>query len=459
MTSELGNLFHKFLTGRLPFPDLVDDVVKRVSWNEEAERDLAEILKAYEENGELPKDLIETLREDVAKRMNLGLNLSGQRTGAASAKSNAGFDDTANNRETKERLKDKIDDVVLSDLAQTYSAFRDKRQMAETSQTRDLDALLGGARSLRMRREADRAKAGRVAPIDLEAQRGARKEIDVGSYLKDRFVIDRVLGKGGMSTVYAAIDRRRLEAGYEDPYVALKVIADNLKRSPYALQLLEAETRKAQTLAHPNVVTVFDFDRDQSDVFIVMEMLTGQSLADSLHSDPTQYRRLKDAEPVILGAAAALTHAHAQNVVHADVKPANIFITAEGECKVLDFGISTAHNLSTVDPASLNALTRSYASPQMIEGQERASGDDVFSFGVVIYAMLSGDHPFSRRSADTARAAGIRPIPITDLSRKAWQALDAALAYERKDRPSVAELVEGLYGGPKPGLLGRLLKS
>src|SRR6185312_12459404 len=102
--------------------------------------------------------------------------------------------------------------------------------------------------------------------------------LGAGSVVKDRFVLEEELGRGGMGIVFKARDLRKEEAQDRNPYVALKVLNEEFKRHPESLKALQRESRKAQHLAHPNVVTVYDFDRDGANVFMVMELLEGRSL-------------------------------------------------------------------------------------------------------------------------------------------------------------------------------------
>ena len=114
---------------------------------------------------------------------------------------------------------------------------------------------------------------------DAEA-RGRAHDLRIGSVINDRFVIEGILGRGGMGVVYRARDLRKEETGDRDPFVALKVLSDEFRRDPRMVVALQRESRKAQTLAHPNIATVYDFDRDGDIVYLTMEELDGQPLKD-----------------------------------------------------------------------------------------------------------------------------------------------------------------------------------
>lgn len=292
-----------------------------------------------------------------------------------------------------------------------------------------LDTALGRWRGLRDLARADRGEAAPERPGAAPPGR----PIGAGRLVKDRFVLDRLLGRGGMGEVWRAVDRRRLEAGAAEPYVALKLLAPGMRRSQAALRALEREARRAQALSHPNIVTVHDFDRDGEEVFIAMEWLEGQTLASRIAAEGP----LAPGDPRLaawVGAmCAALGHAHAQGIVHSDFKPGNVFATRDGRLKVLDFGIARAMREAGEEEGDL-ALTPAFASPEMLEGAPADPRDDLYGLGCTVYLLLTGRHPFDRRPALEVREAGLRPARPAGLSRRAWRALRRALAPRRAER-------------------------
>ena len=163
--------------------------------------------------------------------------------------------------------------------------------------------------------------------------------VDIGDTIKNRFVLDDLLGKGGMGSVYRALDLRKKEAGDNKPYIALKLLGDDFKHHPHALITLQREARKTQELAHPNIVTVYDFDRDGDLIYLTMEELKGKSL-DELLADSETILSLKQKLDILQQIAQGLAYAHSKGIVHSDLKPANIFITDKNIVKILDFGMS-----------------------------------------------------------------------------------------------------------------------
>jgi serine/threonine protein kinase len=243
-----------------------------------------------------------------------------------------------------------------------------------------------------------------------------------------------------MGVVYRALDRRRLEAQDPDPYVAIKILSDEFRRHPKALIALQREARKSQTLAHPNVITVYDFERDGTTVYMTMELLDGKPLNHVIAASEPYGLPPKEALPIVRGMAAALAYAHQKGFVHADFKPGNVFLTSRNDVKVLDFGIARAvpnalqPNHDHFDAAELGAMTPSYASPEMLRGEAPDPADDVFGLAVVAYELLTGRHPFDRLPADRARRSGKKAPAISGLSRRQRAALARALSFERKAR-------------------------
>ena len=281
--------------------------------------------------------------------------------------------------------------------------------------------------------------------------------------LKNRFVLEETLGVGGMGVVYKAKDLRKVEAKDRNPYLAVKILSEDFRQHPHAFIALQREARKSQSIAHPNIVNVHDFDRDGETVFMTMEYMDGTPLDVYLQQYKGRGIALHTAMPIIKGMATALEYAHAQNITHADFKPGNIFVTHSGITKVFDFGIARAvatadkqahHERTLFDPHTLGALTPAYASVEMLQGHPPTQQDDVFSLGCVVYEMLGGEHPYKRLQADDALAQKIKPKKIKGLSKQQWNALRKALAYKREDRArSVNEFLQDFTTTQKSGWL------
>lgn len=262
-----------------------------------------------------------------------------------------------------------------------------------------------------------------------------------GSVLRGRFRIDGVLGEGGMGTVYKAVDLLKHEARDENVHVGLKVMKSGLfKADNMSFLGLQREARRAQQLAHPNIVTVYDFDRADGYIYMTMEYLDGKPLDRILKEHPHGLDR-ELARDITLQAGAGLAYAHREGIVHVDLKPPNIFVLDSGRTKILDFGIAKAYQSRRADfvEESLSGYSPGYASPQVIARERPEPSDDVFSLAIVVYAMYTGRHPFDWEPADEARKKGLRPAHDPAFRRAEWKAVRAALSFERADRPADAE--------------------
>jgi hypothetical protein len=289
---------------------------------------------------------------------------------------------------------------------------------------------------------------------DVDALAETGTPLYPGSVIRDRFVLVEELGRGGMGVVYKAYDRSRGDV--KDRYVAIKVLNEEFKRHPLAVRALQREARKAQRLAHPNVVGVHDFDRDGGNVYMVMEFLSGRSLDQVLRDDGQGGIPLGPAMDIIKCLAAALSYAHEQDIVHCDFKPSNAFLTREGKIKVLDFGIARAApsllekgDTTLFDAGQLGAVSPAYASLEMLQREQPDVRDDVYAFACVAYELLTGCHPYQRLDAMKAFEMELQPRPIRKLSRTQWRALKQGLAFRRADRcPSIDALAGQLIAPP-----------
>ncbi len=303
------------------------------------------------------------------------------------------------------------------------------------------------------------------------SSKNPEKEIGVGTTLQQRFVLEETIASGGMGVVYKARDLRKEEAQDREPYVAIKVLTENFKQHPDALISLQRESKKAQKLAHPNIVTVYDFDRDGDTVFMTMEYLEGQSLAKFNKTITSKGLPVEKVLSIINGVGEGLTYAHKQHIVHSDIKPGNIFITHDGTVKLLDFGIARAfkqagstpqdktvfnfsesaevitktNDATIFDPSSLGALTPAYASCEMLEGLDPDPRDDIYAVACITYELLTGRHPFNKLSSTQARDQKFKPVQPVNFTREQWKGLLHGLAFNRNDRtPSVMQFIENI---------------
>ena len=280
-----------------------------------------------------------------------------------------------------------------------------------------------------------------MGPAGNEPQR-----LQAGDLIKGRFRVDSIIGYGGMSTVYRCIDLRRQEHNDRDPYVAVKVLRPEIAGSREFVVAMQREARKAQQLAHPNILPTYDFDRDGDLVFIIMELIEGPSL-DAVIRDHPEGQPLEAVWPIIEGVCQALSHAHSHGIVHSDFKPGNCLIDRNGRVRVLDFGVArvlkeSESDKTVFDSGRLGALTNSFASLEQFAGEAPDPRDDIYSLACTIYMLLVGKHPFDNKSAPDVLNHEMAVPPDPRLPRRTYLALKRALALKREDRSStVDELV------------------
>jgi serine/threonine protein kinase len=291
------------------------------------------------------------------------------------------------------------------------------------------------------------AVARNVPVPGAEAEQLTQSE-GVDNVLRDRYVLEMQLGAGGTAVVFRAVDLRRDATDADGRRVAIKVLRPELRDRPHAIARLQREFRQSQAAAHAGVVRVFDLDCDRGTWFIVMELLSGETLGPALRRAAPSGLPAAEALRIAESAADALAHAHAVGVIHGDVKPDNIFLTGSGELRVLDFGVAPESAPEAGDPVP-QAATRVYASPEVLAGSDPAPRDDVFSLACVTYEMLAGVHPYGRRGADQAVEAGGLPARIESLDEARWSALEAALSLGRDARPDMASFARALRGGER----------
>ncbi|GAC1331104.1 MAG: hypothetical protein NVSMB15_05200 [Steroidobacteraceae bacterium] len=271
----------------------------------------------------------------------------------------------------------------------------------------------------------------------------------VGDVLQARFRLVELIGEGGMSRVYKALDLRRVEAGSQHPYIAVKVLTLPFNEHFGSIAALQSEAQKLQSLAHPNIVRVFDCDRDGEIVFMTMEYLEGTRL---LAGHPSRNSRTdigqQKARSIIMAVAGALEYAHRNHIVHGDLKPGNVLVTEQGEVKVIDFGIArwiaqpqtALERREAVQSKLAMAATARYASPQVMARQLPQPADDVYALACLAYLLLTGSHPFAN---DGALASKSPPPPLPGLTASQHGAIVKALRFERRHRtPTVRQFIK-----------------
>ena len=279
------------------------------------------------------------------------------------------------------------------------------------------------------------------------------KELAPGTLLGHYKVIRR-LGQGGMGVVYEAVDQKL------GRHVAVKLLGETVGEDSAALERFWVEARAASALNHPGICTIHHLDESAESPFIVMELLEGNSLEMAYHGRVMPYARLLEMGTQL---ADALDAAHRKGILHRDIKPANIFLTNSGQAKLLDFGVakldaSLDGYTASPDPErptfvkpitrdGLSVGTVAYMSPEQARGEALDARSDLFSLGVVLYEMATGQHPFQGATTAIVFDRILNQAPTAPISLNAQlpaefeQTLNNALEKDRELRcQSAAEL-------------------
>ncbi len=286
--------------------------------------------------------------------------------------------------------------------------------------------------------------------------------VGVGDILLGRFSLVALIGEGGMSRVFKAIDLRRVEAGVGDPYVAVKVLTEPYGEYFGSIVALQRETHKLQSLTHPNIVRVIDCDRDVKTVFMTMEYLAGESLQKKLRAAGAGGFGETAATGLVTTIGDALEYAHRNHIVHGDLKPGNIIVTDSGVVKVIDFGmarfIARPEEAQPSEPSGRStpkAVTPRYASPEMVAGHDPEPSDDVYALACIAYEALSGRYPFGQTDP-RVRDPQTQPPRPAGMRRRQYAALVKALAFDRRTRTaSVRQFLAEFSAGHRDWLRAR----
>jgi len=283
---------------------------------------------------------------------------------------------------------------------------------------------------------------GDAQPSFTKTLRTPYQKSIVGSTLAGRYKIIEELGRGGMGVVYKAEDAKLRRS------VALKFLPAELTHIPEVHERFMREAQAAAALDHPNICTVYEFDETEETNFISMAYIEGQSLKMKIDSGPLE---LDEAIRTATQVAEGLQEAHKKGVVHRDIKSANIMVTEKGQAKIMDFGLAriTGGTLVTQEGVTMGTVT--YMSPEQAKGEKVDHRSDIWSLGVVLYEMLTGQLPFKGEHEQAIVYSILKenPEPITNLRSEIPMSLGQVVSKALEKNPDkrylqVEELLDDL---------------
>jgi serine/threonine protein kinase len=232
------------------------------------------------------------------------------------------------------------------------------------------------------------------------------KVLSPGTMLSHYRIIETI-GEGGMGVVYKALDTRL------DRPVALKFLPPRLLCDAEARERFEHEARAASALNHPNITTIYEIDEAEGRCFIAMEYIEGKSIRELVKEGPLAIEKITD---IALQIGNGLDAAHNKNIIHRDIKSANIMRTDTGQAKIMDFGLAKVKGVTVLTREGTTLGTVAYMSPEQARGEEVDHRSDIWSLGVVLYEMLTGELPFEgdREAAILYSVVHERPRPLKE---------------------------------------------
>jgi serine/threonine protein kinase/dienelactone hydrolase len=254
------------------------------------------------------------------------------------------------------------------------------------------------------------------------------EELSPGSTLAGKYKIIKVSGRGGMGIVYRAEDTKLKRN------VALKFLPPELIQDEEAKERFVLEAQAAAALSHPNICTIHEIDEEEGKSFIAMEYVEGQTLRAKIEKGPLE---LDEALNISMQVAEGIEEAHKKGIIHRDIKSANIMVTEKGQVKVMDFGLAKVKGGTLLTREGTTLGTVAYMSPEQAKGKEVDNRSDIWSLGVVMYEMLSGQLPFKgeREASILYSVAHEEPKPLKEIKRDLPLELQQIITRALKKRP------------------------
>jgi serine/threonine-protein kinase len=286
-----------------------------------------------------------------------------------------------------------------------------------------------------------------VIPDNATAETDSGTVTARAQLIDERYEIRRSLGEGAMGIVYLAHDQR---LGRD---VAIKQLSPGLMGNTEFLSRFRQEARALGRLIQPNIVQVFDFIETDGNAWIIMEYVDGETLDQRIGSAQLPLAEVLD---ISLQIAKAMAYAHDQGVIHRDLKPANILVTTDGAIKIMDFGVAKISESSMMTQVGTIMGSPAFMSPEQASGKEIGNSTDIYALGIMMYAMLCGELPFTGDTQSViAQHLTRTPDSIAhkrqDLPSALADLVTAMLMKEAGDRPKdMHEIVKVLESQPGP---------
>lgn len=300
-----------------------------------------------------------------------------------------------------------------------------------------------------------------IASLDsnLRTSKAINKLNLIGKKVSDRYLVEELIGQGGMCYIYRARDLFLESASRPEVFVAIKVLLEEFSHSEEAISLLKDETTKTQQLSHPNIVKVYSAGSDNGLHYVTMELVEGETLEQIIKRNKPSGMVFKKASVILDQLADALIYAHSRGVIHNDLKPSNIIFDSNGSLKVLDFGIAkhkTIEDAYAVNSESslgtVGGYTPTYASPEQLKGAAASVKDDVFSYACIALELLSSKHPYNRVAADTLPKDTSAKRP-SNCPLWLWGTLNKAISLDAAKRTdSLKPVLDKLQSNFKPAI-------
>ena len=268
------------------------------------------------------------------------------------------------------------------------------------------------------------------------------EELPPGTTLAGKYKMIEVSGKGGMGIVYKAEDTKLKRS------VALKFLPPELIQNEEVRERFVLEAQTAAALSHPNICTIHEIDEEEGKSFIAMEYVEGQSLRSKIDKGPLG---IDEALDIAIQVAEGLEEAHKKGIIHRDIKSANIMVTEKGQAKIMDFGLAKVKGATLLTREGTTLGTVAYMSPEQARGEEVDHRSDIWSLGIVLYEMLSGQLPFKgdREASILYSVVHEEPKPLKEIKRDLPLELHQIITRALKKRPesrytSAAEMLKDL---------------